>query len=183
MLNKYSEILSAMQYEHNQLPSEKYLLVDGLNLFIRAFAANPTINADGIHIGGISGSLASLGSAIKQFNPTRVIIVVDGKGGSVRRKKIFPDYKANRKKKKKTYKYNRSYEGYGPDLEKQMMKLQLSRLFEYFEHMPITIIMIDYVEADDIIAHIATTYNNVQHVIMSADKDFLQLCTTDNIKV
>ena len=108
-------------------------------------------------------------------------MAVDGKGGSIRRKQIFPEYKANRKKGK-SRPFNRKYNFQSIELEKQMMDLQLSRLFEYFDYMPITKIMVNYVEADDIIAHIATTRKDVKHIIMSADKDFLQLCS-DNVTV
>ena len=61
-------------------PNEKVLVVDGLNLIIRVFSVIPTTNDDGIHIGGISGFLKSLGYAVKMLGPTRTIIVFDGKG-------------------------------------------------------------------------------------------------------
>ena len=80
-------------------PNENILLVDGLNLFIRCFSVIPTTNTNGVHVGGISGFLKSLGYAIKLLSPTRTIIVFDGKGGSTRRRKLFPDYKAQRKTK------------------------------------------------------------------------------------
>ena len=78
-------------------PNSKILIVDGLNTYIRGFAANPSLNEDGIHVGGITGFLQSVGYAIRSFRPTRCIIVFDGKGGSSRRRKIYPEYKGNRK--------------------------------------------------------------------------------------
>ena len=56
----------------------------------------PTLNDDGAHVGGIVGFLRSIGYAIRTIRPTRTILVFDGKGGSNRRRKLFPEYKANR---------------------------------------------------------------------------------------
>jgi len=188
MLNKYNKIFKQLKEEHNNKielnTNSKILIVDVMNLFIRGYAANPSTNEDGIHIGGISGSLVSLGYVIKKFKPTRVILATEGKGGSQYRKLLFPEYKANRKKsKKKKKKYNRKFYYDDPEIEDKMMKLQLSRLFEYFECLPITIVQnIDYVEADDIIAYIVNSMPNSKHIIMSSDKDFLQLCS-DNVNV
>ena len=78
-------------------PNEKVLIIDGLNTFIRVFSVIPTTNDDGIHIGGIVGFLKSVGYAIKMLGPTRTIIVFDGKGGSNRRRKLYPEYKAKRR--------------------------------------------------------------------------------------
>ena len=33
--------------------NDRVLIVDGWNTFIRAFAVNPAINEDGLHIGGM----------------------------------------------------------------------------------------------------------------------------------
>ena len=62
----------------------------------------------------MSGFLTSLGYAIKLLTPTRVIIVFDGKGGSQRRRSIYPDYKAGRKPIKRL---NRSYEDMLDDVD------------------------------------------------------------------
>jgi len=43
------------------------------------------------HIGGIVGTLKSIGYAIRTLNPTRVVIVFDGKNGSSSRKEIFAE--------------------------------------------------------------------------------------------
>ena len=90
--NKYFSILDSLT-ETNSKPAElndRVLLVDGLNTFIRAWTTSPVTNDDGVHVGGITGSLLSLGYAIKNIKPTRVIICWDGRGGSQRRRKLFP---------------------------------------------------------------------------------------------
>ena len=92
---KYFSILETLQ-ENTSKPTglnDRVLLVDGLNTFIRAWAISPVTNDDGVHVGGITGFLMSIGYAIKTITPTRVIICFDGKGGSQRRRKIFPNRK------------------------------------------------------------------------------------------
>ena len=176
MISKYSEILKTLKKTEIALNSDsRILIIDGLNTFIRAFAANPCMNDDGIHIGGIVGFLLSMGYAIKSFKPTRVIIAFDGSGGSQRRKKIYSEYKANRVANPKKPRFNRKYNFQNKKQEDQLMRLEMSRLIEYLENTPIQIITIDNIEADDTIAYIKTLFNNSNIIIMSSDRDFLQL--------
>ena len=79
--------------------NDRVLIVDGLNTFIRAFAVNPAINEDGLHIGGMMGFLKSIRYTCDILKPSRCIIVFDGKNGSKRRQKIYPEYKGTRKVK------------------------------------------------------------------------------------
>ena len=56
------------------------------------------------------------------------------------------------------------------------MKMQLSRLLQYLEQLPLTLISIDGTEADDVIAYISKQLLVKSKIfIMSTDKDFLQL--------
>jgi len=58
---------------------------------------------------------------------------------------------------------------------------QQTRLIEYLNHLPVSQIMIENIEADDVIAyacHILPDYNKI---IVSNDKDFIQLCNHDTI--
>ena len=78
-ISRYHVLLKQMLNEKtvdDQNSNSRVLIVDGLNTFIRAYAASPTTNSDGEHIGGISGFLLSIGHAIKAINPTRVIITL-----------------------------------------------------------------------------------------------------------
>ena len=61
--------------------NDRVLIVDGLNLYLRVFAVNGTLNDNGVPVGGLVGFLRSLSYAIREVNPTRVIIVYDGEGG------------------------------------------------------------------------------------------------------
>jgi DNA polymerase-1 len=155
--------------------------VDGLNTFIRSFAVNPAINEDGLHIGGMMGFLKSVRYTCDILKPSRCIIVFDGKNGSGRRQKIYPEYKGTRKVKRRL---NRNVDwGTAPMDEEQSMKQQMGRLVEYLEQLPLTLICVDGIEADDTMAYISQQLLSESDIfLMSTDKDFLQL-VDDRVKV
>ena len=159
--------------------NDKVMIVDGLNLFIRCFGAVPTLNDNGEHVGGITGCLLSLGALIRKNKPTRVLVVFDGKGGSTRRKKMYKGYKEGRTGLTKV---NRLV-GY-EDLEDQAesMKRNFNGLIKYLEFLPVDLCYIDYIEADDIMAYAARHIFKKEVLIVSSDKDFLQL-VDDRISV
>jgi len=161
--------------------NDRVLIVDGLNTFIRAFAVNPSINDDGLHIGGMMGFLKSLRYTSDILKPSRVIVVFDGKNGSGRRQKIYPEYKGTRKVKRRL---NRNVDwGTAPMDEQQSMKQQMGRLVEYLEQLPLTLICVDGIEADDTMAYISQQLLPKSDIfLMSTDKDFLQL-VDDRVKV
>jgi 5'-3' exonuclease len=150
------------------------LLVDGFNTFIRSFSVNPSLNEDGEHVGGLVGFLKSIRYTINKFKPTRCIIVFDGKNSSKPRQKIYPQYKSGRKVRSRL---NRLVDWSGsPHDEYESMKLQIKRLIEYLECLPLTIVSIDNLEADDIMSYIPNVVlKDSKFTIMSADKDFYQL--------
>jgi len=177
-MTNYLDLFNKLQEElHNKtqepLTAEsKVLFVDGLNHFIRSFSANPSLNSDGVHVGGLYGFLTSLTSIINIHKPTRCVIVFDGKGGSQRRRKLYSGYKDNKKPSSKP----RRAIGFENIVdEQQSMKWQLMRLIAYLETLPVTIITLDNVEADDVIAYLATQVCKQEVVIASSDKDYLQL--------
>ena len=105
--------------------NDRVLIVDGLNTFIRSFSVNPMINDDGLHIGGMMGFLKSIRYTCDILKPSRCVIVFDGKGGSKRRSKIYPEYKGTRKVKQRL---NRNVDwGTAPLDEQQSMKQQMGR--------------------------------------------------------
>jgi len=176
-MRDYVKLLRELREGGNKesAPDDKILIVDGLNSFIRVFSAVPVVNDDGEHIGGITGFLKSIAFVTRSVHPTRLIIVFDGKGGSVRRRDLYADYKAGRKINTK---FNRpDHMEINVEAEMQNMKNQLSRLIQYLDTLPITILSIDNVEADDVIAYLTTdVFTEAKHItIMSDDKDYLQL--------
>jgi 5'-3' exonuclease len=185
MKNKlFQEILSNIQETKEDIsnPYSKILVIDAFNTFLRSFAMINHINKNGHHIGGLTGFLKSIGYAIKQINPTKVVIVFDGAGSTVNKKNLYPDYKANRNIAKIT-----NWEIFDDkEEEKASINNQMLRLIEYLKLLPVTLISIDRHEADDIIGYITTYYKDIPEnhniTIMSADQDFLQL-VSDKVKV
>jgi 5'-3' exonuclease len=179
MKARYFDLLREVERDREQgtgsSKNSHILIIDGLNTFIRVFSAVPALNDDGMHIGGVTGFLRSVASAIRQHKPTRCIIVFDGKGGSARRKQLYPNYKANRAVKTA---FNRYAEFASLQDEQESMKKQFGRMIEYLQCLPITTMAIDNIEADDAIAYIANeifTEPQNRITIVSTDRDFLQL--------
>lgn len=178
----YADLLKQIRIDHekNNLgldKDSKVLIVDGLNSFLRVWSAVPSVNDDGDHIGGYIGFLRSIAAIIRQFKPTRCIIVFDGKGGSARRKKIYSGYKAGRSM---STKFNRRNDVGDQTVESELisMKMQMGKLSEYLQCLPVTLISIDNIEADDTIAYLTTEVfrpKKSEVIIMSDDKDFIQL--------
>jgi DNA polymerase-1 len=127
----------------------------------------------------VTGFLLSLGALIRNHKPTRVLVVFDGKGGSHRRKKMYSGYKDGRTGLTKV---NR-LAGY-EDLEdqQQSMRNQFNALIKYLGLLPVDLCYIDYVEADDVMAYAARHIFKKEVLIVSSDKDFLQL-VDDRISV
>jgi len=73
--------------------NSRVLIVDSLNTFLRNFVAIHHLNPSGAHIGGLGGFLKSIGAAIRDIEPTRVILVFDGHGGSTNKRYLYPEYK------------------------------------------------------------------------------------------
>ena len=161
--------------------NDRVLIIDGMNTFIRSFAAIPTMDENGNHIGGVTGFLKSVGYVIRKFKPSRVYVIFDGKGGSKRRREIYPDYKSGRKP---LTRLNRTYDMTTEQDEQDLMRYELVIVAKALMKLPITTITLDHVEADDIISYIAqhVVENGGESIIYSTDKDFLQL-VGDGIKV
>jgi DNA polymerase-1 len=152
----------------------RVLLIDGLNSYLRCFCSTPTMNDNGEHVGGFTGFLRSIGQVIRILKPSRCVIIFDGKGGSVARREIFTDYKSNRKT---TTRLNRAYDFDSVEQESDNRKKQLIQLIHALSYLPVSVLSIDNVEADDVIAYLANlvTERGGKSYIMSNDKDFLQL--------
>ena len=177
-MNKYQKLFKELQQERNSSPSDvndHIMIFDGLNTFIRSFGATPAYNEDGDHIGGITGFLYSVGKTIRDFRPSRCVIVFDGRGGSAKRKRIYSDYKGNRANKTKL----RRHDHHESTLEEEQesMRHQFSRLISYLDNLPITFISMDGIEADDTIAYISQMYHDISKkiTVVSTDRDFYQL--------
>ena len=181
MKNKYANILSQVNNDQRGV-SDSILIVDGMNTFLRSFTMINHINPEGHHIGGLTGFLKSVGYAIKMIEPTKVVIVFDGVGGSNAKRNLYPEYKANRNKNRMT-----NYSIFSnKEEESESINNQMARLIQYLQLLPVSLICIDGIEADDTIGYLATKLENYsatkEVTIMSADKDFLQL-VSNKVKV
>jgi 5'-3' exonuclease len=170
-------LLNNIQEKGEELPqSERYLLIDGLNLFFRNFSAINAVNSNGVHIGGLGGFFRSLGALIRTIQPTQVYVVFDGPGSSNNRKNIIPEYKSARNVTRVT-----KHELFDNLEEEDDSKVdQIVRIIQYLTTLPVKTICLSRVEADDVIAYLSSTLPTKPEdraFIVSSDKDYLQLIT------
>ena len=134
------------------------LLIDSLNTFLRSFVAVHHLNPQGNHIGGLTGFLKSVGHAIRLIDPTRVIFIFDGHGGSTNKRYLYPEYKTNR----------------------HITKISNWDAYD-LNCLPVDLLIIDKIEADDVIGYLAKEFSE-KVTILSTDKDYLQL-VSDKVTV
>ena len=173
------ELLNNMDKEPEtpSSPHERVLFIDGLNLFFRNFAMLNIVNEHGVHVGGLGGFLRSLGTLINAIQPTSMYVVFDGENSSMNRKNILSEYKAGRHQSRIT---NWDiFEDVGDEHDAKVD--QIVRLIDYLKCLPVKTVALDKVEADDIIAHLASKItsnnDNSRAFIVSSDKDFIQLAS------
>ena len=176
---EYQRILDSLKSGKEEVPhvNDRVLLIDGLNTFLRSFTVIKHLNPHGNHIGGLTGFLKSLAFTIKIVRPTRVIIVFDGEGGSTNKRYLYPEYKANRNLKRIT--------NWGvfesQQEESESITSQVLRLVDYLKCVPVDLISIDKIEADDVIGCLTKKFTK-EVTIVSSDRDYLQL-VTDKVTV
>jgi 5'-3' exonuclease len=158
---------------------KRVLVLDALNAFIRNYVCNPMISTNGNPIGGAVGTLNTIKKLIRESKPDQFIVCWDGSGGSQKRRSVVKEYKQGRKPLRKNYKI----EGMTLQSEKENMVWQQRILMETLNKMPVMQLVLDHVEADDIIAMITQSpkYKGWQKVIVSSDKDFLQLLDKETV--
>ena len=174
----HKKIFDSLKNEKLDLSlNSRVLIIDSLNNFLRSFTVIRHINQAGNHIGGLTGFLRSLSYAMNLVKPTRVILVFDGHGGSTNKRYLYPEYKANRGTNRVT-----NWDMFeSREEESESITDQLIRLVDYLKCLPVDLLSIDKIEADDVIGYIA---NNLDKKvwIMSSDRDYLQL-VSDRITV
>ena len=150
--------------------NDRVLIIDSLNAFIRSFTVINHINKHNHHIGGLTGYLKSLGYAINLIRPTRVILVFDGQGGSTNKRYLYPEYKANRGYRRVT-----NWDLFeSQEQESESITNQLLRLIDYLKCLPVDLLSIDKIEADDVIGALVGKLDG-EVTIVSSDRDYLQL--------
>ena len=156
------------------IEGERILMIDGLNLFFRNFSVLNMVNPDGVHVGGLGGFFRSLGAMIRQMQPTQVYVIFDGVGSSNNRKNLLPEYKSGRDIQRIT-----NWDAFDNKDDEDDAKIdQMVRIIQYLKTLPVKVVVLDKVEADDIIAYLSNVIPQKKEdkvFIVSSDKDFLQL--------
>ena len=146
------------------MPKKSLVLVDGSYYLFRAYHAMPGLtNAKNEPTGAIYGVINMLRRLIKDESPDYFAVVFDAKGKSFRHD-LYPEYKANR-----------------PPAPADLV-VQIEPLHEIIRALGVPLLLIDGVEADDVIATLATLAANagMETLISTGDKDLAQI-VDDNI--
>ena len=158
---------------------KRVMIIDALNMYFRAYIVDPSLSTNGQPIGGLKGFLKILQKLTREINPDKIVVCWDGSGGSKKRKQLAKDYKAGRK----PIRLNRQIRNMSENEEIENKVWQQTRLIEYLNSIPIVQLMLEDVEADDIISYVAQHHSlkGWQKVIVSSDKDFYQLCDKETV--
>ena len=147
-----------------QIAANPLVLVDGSSYLYRAFHAFPPLtNSAGEPTGAMYGVLNMLKSLISQVQPSHIAVVFDAKGKTFR-DEMFEQYKSHR-----------------PPMPDDLRK-QIQPLLDIIRALGIPLLVIEGVEADDVIGTLAVAASkaNQKVLISTGDKDMAQL-VDDNI--
>ena len=158
---------------------KRVLIIDALNAYLRAYIVDPSLSSNGQPIGGLKGFMKILQKLVRETKPDEIIICWDGPNGSKKRKTMDKNYKAGRK----PLRLNRAFHNLTEDEELKNKMWQQKRIMEYLNEMPIVQTILPEIEADDVIAYVTqmSYYKGWQKVIISNDKDFMQLCDDETV--
>ena len=135
------------------------VLVDGSSYLYRAFhALPPLITSTGIPTGAVKGVIAMMRRMQKDFPQSPVVVVFDAKGKTFR-DELYGDYKSHR-----------------PPMPDDLRQ-QIEPIHEIIRAMGLPLLVVDGVEADDVIGTLALQGAAQQQdvVISTGDKDMAQL--------
>lgn len=147
-----------------QIATNPLVLVDGSSYLYRAFHAFPPLtNTAGEPTGAMYGVLNMLKSLISQVQPTHIAVVFDAKGKTFR-DEMFEQYKSHR-----------------PPMPDDLRK-QIQPLHDMIRALGIPLLVVEGVEADDVIGTLALQASRLgkKVLISTGDKDMAQL-VDDNI--
>lgn len=157
----------------------KILYIDFFNYFYQSFEVVKSVDENGEPNGGFVGVISALQRLVKKFTPQKVVIVMDGPDAGLRRKSLLSTYKDKRGRRSRSASIEIDDEHTEYVANDQT---QLRDLYNFFKQLPVQVLIIPFYEADDIIAHLAQKSPEYYHIICSADKDYLQLVSS-NISV
>ncbi|MDH5484654.1 MAG: DNA polymerase I, partial [Gammaproteobacteria bacterium] len=137
------------------------ILVDGSSYLFRAFHALPPLtNSHGQPTGAVYGVANMLRKLAEEYQPESMVVVFDAKGKTFRND-LYAEYKAHR-----------------PPMPDDL-RVQIEPLHELVDAMGFPRLVIEGVEADDVIGTLATRAAAEGHevLISTGDKDMAQLVT------
>ena len=67
---------------------KRVLIIDALNMFLRAYIVDPSLSTNGEPIGGFKGSLKIVQKLVRMTKPDEIVIVWDGPNGSRKRRSL-----------------------------------------------------------------------------------------------
>lgn len=135
------------------------VLVDGSSYLFRAFHALPPLtNSKGQPTGAVKGVINMLRSLQKTYADSKIVVVFDAKGKTFRND-MYSEYKANR-----------------PPMPDDL-RVQIQPIHDIVDAMGLPRLVIEGVEADDVIGTLArqATEQGIETVISTGDKDMAQL--------
>ncbi len=135
------------------------VLVDGSSYLFRAFHALPDLTTtQGQHTGAIRGVTSMVRRLVADYTDAQVVMVFDAKGKNFRHA-LYPDYKANR-----------------PPTPRELQE-QIEPIYQIVRAMGLPLVVVDGVEADDVIGTLArqASERGIQTLISTGDKDMAQL--------
>lgn len=135
------------------------VLVDGSSYFFRAFHALPPLtNSEGHPTGAVYGVVNMVRRLYKDIKPSHFAIVFDAPGKTFRHE-LYADYKANR-----------------PPMPDDL-KRQFKPMLDTLDALGFPILMVEGVEADDVIGTLASraSHRQMPVLISTGDKDMAQL--------
>ena len=144
-----------------QIAENPLILVDGSSYLYRAYHAFPPLtNSAGEPTGAMYGVLNMLRSLLLQYKPSHVAVVFDARGKTFR-DELFEEYKSHR-----------------PPMPDDL-RVQIEPIHRMIEAMGLPLVVIDGVEADDVIGTIAKQIGEEgrEVVVSTGDKDMAQLVT------
>jgi 5'-3' exonuclease len=135
------------------------LIIDGLHFIYRG---NIAFGNDSSRVGFpvVYNFFRNLRAIIEQFSPDKVFFVLEG--GNNFRYKLRSDYKANRIVKK------------AAALPQEEFDAQRDIIVELLQYLPISVVKVEGLEADDTIWGLAKSLASENVIIVGSDKDFVQ---------
>ncbi|NNH69352.1 5'-3' exonuclease [Nocardia uniformis] len=144
------------------------LLLDGASLWFRAFYAIPEkITApDGRPVNALRGFTDMVAALTKQHRPSRLVVCLDLDWRPQFRVDLLPTYKAHRVADESA-----------PDVEEvpDTLTPQVDMIMDVLEAAGIATAGADGLEADDVIGTLATRERDSEVIVVSGDRDLLQL--------